>query len=213
MARLSRGGFGDNTTTGLENYNRDIWAGRVSAEVNNESNIFFRLTGDYTKDDSAPRGGHRLIPGFASGAPVLDDVFDSRGGLNTPEQQVKAYGISLFGEVKPADLFTIRSITAWRKDKSSTPIDFDALPAADLDVAGLYNNRQFSQELQLLVDSGPFNLLVGGYFLDAHAETPFDVRLFTTVPGFSAFTNATVDTETFAVFADGTFDITEQLSV
>jgi iron complex outermembrane receptor protein len=213
LARLSRGGFGKNRTTGLENYNRDIWAGRLSAEVNNESNVFVRLSGDYTKDDSAPRGGHRLIPGYASGAPILRDVFDSQGGLNTPEQQVKAYGISLFGEVKPTDILTLRSISAWRKDKSSTPIDFDALPAADLDVAGLYNNRQFSQELQLLVDAGPLNVLLGGYFLDAHAETPFDVRLFTTVPGFSAFTSAIVDTETFAVFGDATYDITQQLSV
>ena len=27
-ARLSRGGFGDNLTNGLENYNKDVWAGR-----------------------------------------------------------------------------------------------------------------------------------------------------------------------------------------
>ena len=36
LARLSRGGFGDNLTTGRENYNRDIWAGRLSLEYNNE---------------------------------------------------------------------------------------------------------------------------------------------------------------------------------
>ena len=43
FARLSRGGFGKNLTTGEENYNKDVWAGRVSAEVNNDDNIFFRL--------------------------------------------------------------------------------------------------------------------------------------------------------------------------
>ena len=36
VARLSRDGFGDNLTTGLDNYNRDIWAGRLSVEINNE---------------------------------------------------------------------------------------------------------------------------------------------------------------------------------
>ncbi|PZR02426.1 MAG: TonB-dependent receptor, partial [Archangium gephyra] len=45
-ARLSRDGFGRNLTTGLDNYNRDIWAGRASAEINNESNFFLRLQGD-----------------------------------------------------------------------------------------------------------------------------------------------------------------------
>jgi iron complex outermembrane receptor protein len=212
IARLTRDGFGRNLTTGQDNYNRDIFAGRLSVEVNNENNIFVRLSGDYTKDNSNARGGHRLIPGYASGAPVLENVFDTRGGLNTPEQEVKAYGFSLFGEAKLSDLFTVRSITAFRKDDSSTPIDFDALPAADLDVAGLYNNKQVSQELQLLFGTDRLNILVGGYFLDASADTPFDVRLFTTVPGFSAFTSASVDTETFAVFGDATFDLTEQIS-
>lgn len=213
LARLTRSGFGDNLTTGQENYNRDIWAGRFSAEVNNESNVFVRLSADYTKDESNARGGHRLIPSFFTNAPVLSDVFDTRGGLNTPEQDVEAWGVALNGEFEINDLVTFRSITAYRKDESSTPIDFDALATPDLDVAGLYNNSQTSQEIQFLFSSGPLNALVGGYFLDAHAETPFDVRLFSTVPGFSAFTNAIVDTETFAVFADATYDFTDQLSL
>ena len=73
FARLSRGGFGDNLTTGLENYNRDIWAGRVAAEIDAGENISFKVSGDYTEDKSDPRGGHRLIPGLVSGTPVLDD--------------------------------------------------------------------------------------------------------------------------------------------
>ncbi len=213
LARLTRDGFGDNLTTGQENYNRDVWAGRFSAEINNEDDVFVRIAADYTHDKSNTRGGHRLIPSLFTNAPVLGNVFDTRGGLNTPEQDVEGYGFSANGEFEMTDALTFRTITAWRKDDSSTPIDFDALATPDLDVAGLYNNRQFSQELQLLVDAGPLNLLVGGYFLDAKAETPFDVRLFSTVPGLSAFTNAVVNTETFAVFADATFDVNEQISV
>ncbi|GAO40214.1 putative TonB-dependent receptor [Sphingomonas changbaiensis NBRC 104936] len=213
VARLSRGGFGKNLTTGLENYNKDIWAGRLSAEINNESTIFVRLSADYTDDQSAPRGGHRLIPSFVSNTPVLSNVFDSQGGLLVPDQSVRAGGISLYAEVKPQDWLTLRSISAYRKDKTRTPIDFDALPAADLDVPGIYNNRQFSQELQALVDTGSFHGLVGGYFLDADAVTAFDVRLFTTVPGLAAFTDAKVHTETYAIFGDFTYDFTDQFSL
>ena len=212
-ARLSRGGFGKNLTTGEENYNKDVWAGRVSAEVNNESNIFFRLAADYIKDNSNPRGGHRLIPSQLTNAPVLDDVFDTRGGLEDPKQELEGYGISLFGEIKASDMFTLRSISAWRKDDSSTPIDFDALPTVDVDVPGRYHNKQISQELQLLVDAGPLNGLIGAYYLDADASTPFDVRLFTTVPGLTAFTDATVHTLTYAVFADFTYDFTDQFGI
>ena len=213
VARLSRGGFGKNLTTGLENYNKDVWAGRVSAEVNNEDNIFFRLSADYTRDESNPRGGHRLITSLLTNAPVLDNVFDTRGGLSDPEQLVEGYGVALSGEIELSDIFTFRSISAWRKDDSSTPIDFDALPGVDVDVPGRYNNEQLSQELQLLVEAGPLNGLVGGYFLDADASTPFDVRLFTSLAGLTGFTDASVHTETFAVFGDFTYDITDQLSI
>ncbi len=213
VARLSRGGFGDNLTTGEENYNRDVWAGRVSAEVDNDRDVFFRLSADYTKDNSNARGGHRLIPGLRSGAPVLKNEFDTRGGLRDPEQDIEAYGTALYGEVRPAEGITIRSITAYREDYSATPIDFDALPPVDLDVPAIYDNKQFSQELQLLFEIGGLNGLIGGYFLDARASTDFDVRLFTTLPGLTAFTSANVNTETTAVFGDFSYDFSELFSV
>ncbi|NNC52585.1 MAG: TonB-dependent receptor [Erythrobacter sp.] len=215
LARLSRGGFGDNLTTGLENYNKDIWAGRLSLEVGGyDEPGFIRIQGDYTRDKSNPRGGSRLIPGLSSGAPVLDNVFDTRGALNDPEQDVESYGVSMHAELELSDALTLRSISAWRTDDSFTPIDFDALPAVDLDVPGAYFNEQLSQEVQLLWDDGgALTGLVGFYYLDAKADTLFDVRIFTTFPGLTAFTRADVDTETYAVFGDFTFDLTEQFSL
>ena len=213
-ARLSRGGFGDNLTNGLENYNKDIWAARGTLEVGGYGEpILVRISGDYTKDESNPRGGHRLIPGAVSGAPVLDDVFDTRGGLNDPIQDIEAYGLSMNITANLTDTLTFRSISAWRKDDTATPIDFDALPAVDLDVPGLYLNEQISQEFQLLYEGDKLNGLVGFYYLDAKADTLFDVRLFTTFAGLTAFTEADVDTETYAVFADFTYDFTEQFSL
>ena len=216
IARLTRDGFGKNLTTGRDNYDKDVWGGRLSAEVHGEG-IFARLAGDYTRDKSNARGGHRLIPSQLTNAPVLDDVYDTRGALDSPDNDVEAYGISLFAEAELAESFTVRSISAYRKDESSTPIDFDALPTIDVDVPGKYINSQFSQELQLLVDAGPLQGLIGGYYLDARARTPFDVRLFTTLPTIlpmlTAGTNALVETNTLAGFADFSYDLTEQLAV
>ncbi|MDG6078054.1 TonB-dependent receptor [Erythrobacter litoralis] len=208
-AVLTREGFGTNLTTGEENYDKAILAARGSIEYDRGA-VFVRLSGDYTDDNSNPRGGHRLIPGLQSGTPVLDDVFDTRGGLNDPKQDVEAYGGSLFVEVEAGDAVTLRSITGYRKDDSGTPIDFDALPAVDVDVPAFYNNEQFSQEVQALVDLGRFNGLVGFYYLDANARTVFDVRLPGTV---TALTFGDVDTETYAVFGDATFEITPQISI
>ena len=215
VARLSRGGFGDNLTLGTENYNKDIWAGRASFEMGGYGEpVFLRIQGDYTKDKSNPRGGHRLIPGLNSGAPVLDNVYDTRGGLDDPKQEVESYGLSMQAEIDMGAGLTLRSISAWRKDDSSTPIDFDALPAVDLDVPGLYQNEQISQELQVLYDDGgPLTGLIGAYYLDASADTLFDTRIFTTVAGLTAFTEADIDTETYAIFGDFSYDLTEQLSL
>jgi iron complex outermembrane recepter protein len=213
-ARLSRGGFGTNLTTGLENYNKDVWAARGTLEIGgNGQPVLIRISGDYTKDKSNPRGGTRLIPGLLSGAPVLKSVFDTRGGLNDPKQEIEAYGVAMNITAELSDAVTLRSISAWRKDTSATPIDFDALPAADLDVPGIYRNEQISQEFQLLYDSDHLKGLVGFYYLDAKADTLFDVRLFTTIAGLTAFTEADVKTETYAVFGDFTYDFSDQLSL
>ena len=215
LARLTRDGFGKNLTTGLDNYNKNVWAGRGTIEVHG-SDIFARITADVTHDKSNPRNGYRMVPGFVTGGAVLASEYDTQGGLNTPTQDVKAWGMSLFLEAKPSDWLTLRSITAYRKDDSATPIDFDALPAVDVDVPGFYRNRQLSQEVQALVNLGKLNGLFGFYFLDATALTQFEVRLYTAnplLPGLTAFTNADIGTNTAAGFADFSYDFTDQLSL
>ena len=239
-ARLSRNGFGENLTTGAENYNKDIWAARGTVELAPAADVFIRVSGDYTWDNSNPRGGHRLIPNICgpnqiasafdcnTGEQVLEDEFDSRGALNDPEQRVRSGGIALHGEVGVNDWLKFRSITAYRKDKSHTPIDFDALPAVDVDVPAIYRNKQFSTEFQAVVERGPLQGVAGVYYLDANAFNVFDVRLYTSrptavtlpsgvilpaLPGLTATTRGDVDTKTWAIFGDFTYDFTDQLSV
>ena len=211
-ARLSRGGFGQNLTLGTENYNKDVWAARGTIEF--ESGIVkARLSGDYVKDNSEARQGHRFIRSLVSGAPVLDDVFDTRAGLNIVEQEVEAYGGALNIAIELSDTLTFKSITGYREDQSTTPIDFDSLPAVDLDVPAIYENDQFSQELQLLYESDNLSGVLGFYYLDANAFTAFDVALFTTVNGLAAQTLGDVNTKTWSVFGDFTYDLTDTISV
>lgn len=211
-ARLSRGGFGDNLTLGTENYNKDVWAARGTIEFDSGP-VFARLSGDYVKDNSEARQGHRLIPGLRSGAPVLDDVFDTRAGLNIVDQEVEAYGGALNVAIELSDALTFKSITGYREDKSTTPIDFDSLAAVDLDVPAIYNNDQFSQELQLLYEGDKLSGVFGFYYLNANAFTAFDVALFTTVPGLTAQTLGDVNTKTWSVFGDFTYDLSDTISV
>jgi iron complex outermembrane receptor protein len=217
VARLSRDGFGENLNNGLDNYNRDIWAARGTVELTPSPDIFVRVSGDYTKDNSDPRNGHRLIPGLLSGAPVLKDVYDTRAGLNSPRQEIEAYGGALRFEARVSDTVTLKNIMAYRKDSSFAPIDFDSLPSRDVDVPAIYRNKQFSNEFQILYEGDRLQGVAGAYYLDAKAGNIFDVILATTggtaLPGLTASTFGEVDTKTWAVFGDFTYKFTEQLSV
>lgn len=222
-ALLTRNGFGENLNLGIENYDKDVAAARGTIEYAPNSDVFVRITGDYTDDRSNPRQGHRLIPGLVSGAPVLDNVFDTRAGLEFPRQRVEAWGVSGTIEIQVSDHVRLRNIIAYRDDESTTPIDFDSLPAQDLDVPAAYANDQFSEEFQIVYDDGRLAGLLGFYYLDANASTDFDVILATTgavipppfgpLPGLTAKTFGDVATETWSVFGDFSFDITEQWSV
>jgi iron complex outermembrane receptor protein len=217
VARLSNTGFGKNLTTGQRNYNKDIWAARGTVEFEPAPDTFFRLSGDYTWDDSNPRGGHRLIPNLVTGELPLGNVFDTEGSLNDPKQRVRSGGISLSGEIGLTQWLKFRTITAYRKDHSATPIDFDATPAVDVDVPAIYKNHQFSQEFQLVADKGPLQGVAGFYYLNANAYDIFDVRLYTSyggaLPGLTAATLGNVKTKTWAGFADLTYNFSPQWAV
>jgi len=220
IAKFTRDGFGDNLTQpDWENYNKDVFGARITLEWDATDNLAIRFSGDYTDDQSDPKAGHRLLVGAVSGEPVLDDVFDTRAGLSVPKQSVEAKGSSLLAELTINDNWLLKSILAYREDETWSPIDFDSLAVDDLDVPVVYTNEQFSEELQLLYSSERLNGVAGVYFLDANAFNEFDVVLnplgvLLGLPGgLNANTLGDVDTDTWSVFADFTYDISDTVSL
>jgi iron complex outermembrane receptor protein len=219
IASFNRDGFGDNLyLDGVENYNRKSLGARISAEWEPNEDWFLKFAADYVEDDSDPRQGHRLVPANISGNPVLTDVYDTEAGLNTPTQSVEAQGWSLLAEWSASDLITFKNILAYRDDESWTPIDFDSLPAPDLDVPALYENDQFSEEVQMLFTADNWTGLLGFYYLDANAHTAFDVILGQLganigLPGLNAYTEGEVNTKTWSIFGDFTYAFNDQWSL
>jgi iron complex outermembrane receptor protein len=217
IAYLTRNGFGENINiAGLENYNKDVLAARASIEWDPSDNLSIRFAGDWTRDNSDPKQGHRLLAyDFPAGGvveyPVLADEFDTRAGLNYPAQDSNAKGVSNVVEFNATDTLTFKNIIAYRQDELFTPIDFDSLPIIDLDVPGLYENHQFSEEFQALYDGERFHGIVGFYYLSANALTSFDVLLGG--GGTNVFTSADVDTRTWSIFGDLTYDLTDSISI
>ncbi|RYD67390.1 MAG: TonB-dependent receptor [Sphingomonadales bacterium] len=221
VARLTRDGFGKNLYNGLENYNKNVWATRGTVEFDSpDSRMSVRIAGDYTWDKANPRNGHRLFPSKLTLAPVLADVFDTQAGLNNPRQSVEGGGIAMTARAEISDNITLKSISAWRKDRSYAPIDFDSLPSVDVDVPAVYRNEQLSQEFQVAYSSDKLNGILGFYYLDAKASTSFDVILGTTgalpvvgIPGYNAYTAGDVRTDTMSIYGDFTYDLTSQFSI
>ncbi len=218
VASFNRDGFGVNLVSGTEHYDKRIFATRLSFEWDITDTFQARLSGDITDDSSAPKSGHRLIPGGNSFAPVLDDVFDTRAGIELIpssnaglEQNVRQNGLQLALDWEINDQWSIRSITASRSDDSESLIDFESLPDDDFDAPVIYENEQFSQELQVTWTGDAWSGVFGAYYLDANAFDAFDVVLGNL--GVTSFTLGDYDTEAWAVFADISWDINDTMNL
>jgi len=217
VATFNRDGFGRNLFLDQENYDKDVSAARASIEWSPTLDLFVRLSGDYTNDTSNPRAGHREIPPLFSDFDVPDNVFDSLAGIQGPNNE-QDYGGQLLIEYGITPRWQIKNITAYRETNSIQQIDFEALPPQDVDVPVRYENEQFTQELQLSYAGPIVNGTAGFYYIDATAFNAFDVRLFPTgdligLPGLNAFTLGDVETESWSVFSDISFNLAEIFSL
>ncbi|MCU0808406.1 MAG: TonB-dependent receptor [Candidatus Contendobacter sp.] len=211
IAWYNRDGFGTNLTTGAEHYNKDVLAFRGSAEWTPNDRVFVRVAGDRTADNSNPRHGHREI-GFAN-LPVfapLESKYDTRAGIGD-DNQVVTWGVSLTGEFNLSDTLTLKSITAYRQGRTDTLIDFDNTPGPVLDVPAVYDDDQFTQEVQLLWESDRWQGVFGVFYLDGRAAGAFDTVLGGA--NLTIFTSGEVDTKSIAVFGDVTYALTDRLSL
>jgi iron complex outermembrane receptor protein len=215
VARFKHDGYGRNLFNGLPNYDKDLTAGRVSAEWTPTPDLFIRVAGDLTQDDSHPKNGHRLTVGRKSGAPILPNVYDTQAEMMTAvgnEQSVRQHGIAATVEWTMSPELVFKSITAQRQDKSWAPIDFDSLAVVDMEVPALYTNRQFSQEFNLTYTGPKIQGVAGVYYIDANAYDRFDTILAGAV-ATSTFTSGNVNTRAWAAYADGSYNLTDTLQL
>ena len=210
IASYQRDGFGTNLNTGAEHYDKDVLAGRISAQWNPSDRVTIKFAADQTQDDSNAKHGHRRLPSADGTLPVTSNIFDTRAGLGD-DNSVETKGYSLTADWDLNDSITLRSISAYRESDTITPIDFDTLPQADFDVPATYQDDQFSQELQVVFDQGPLSGVAGLYYLDGTASGDFDVIL--AALGVTIYQSGEQQKENFAAFADVSYDLSDQLSL
>ena len=216
LATFNRHGYGHNVLTGQQNYNKDLWAGRVSAELLPSSDLFIRFAYDRTVDDSQPRQGYRLTPGPApASVQPLPGLYDTRADLYSVvghKQQVINQGTSLLLEYTIDPTLSFKSITANRKSESYAPIDFDSLETPLFEAPAIYSDHQTSQEFQLTYTGSRLQGVAGVFYMKANAFNKFDV-LYNAAGGLSLLTYDDIDTRTWAAFADASYSVTDTFNV
>jgi iron complex outermembrane recepter protein len=211
VASLNRDGFGENIRTGQDVSDKEILAMRASVGVFPSETFDVKLTYDWINDQSGARGAQMLAPNrFAPTAAPLDSRYDVRSGmLNVNDLEMK--GASLTMSWYPGDYWAFKSITAFRDSDSETNIDFDTLPNVIADVKAFYRDEQVSQEFQASFDGGgPLRGVAGVYLFEGEAGGQVRNNFFNILFGD---TQGQVDTESVAVYFDGTYDINERFSI
>ena len=216
LATFNRDGYGQNVINGLDNYNKNAVAGRISVELTPSSDLFIRLSSDRTVDDSQAKQGYRLTPGPAPASlPPLASQYDTRANLyavNGQAQQVITQGTALLAEYTVNPTLSFKSITAYRKSKTHAPIDFDSLNTPLFEAPTIYADKQKSQEFQLTYTGARIQGVAGVFYMKANAFNEFDV-LFDIAGGRSLYTLDDINSKTWAVFFDASYNVTDTFNV
>ncbi len=211
VASLSRDGYGENLATGQEVSDKEILAARATLGYVGSDDFYARITADWMDDQSGVRGAQMLAPNrFTPGFDPLDSRYDVRNGMpNINDTSMNGASLTLGWNLGEA--WTLKSVTAFRESDTETNIDFDLTPLPIADVKAFYGDEQTSQELQLNYDNaGDFRGVFGLYWFEGEAGGQVLNNFFGLIFGD---TQGQVDTDSIALYGEGTYDFNEQWSL
>lgn len=194
---------------GSGGFNHNFLTGPLGPPINNPGvEPFIRTRNDCDGMPGSPASLGGTLPSCANASTV---------GLGTNNGTLPTYfdadiwGVSANIEWAVNDNLTIKSITAYRDLESEFAHDGDASPYNLSWVRDFYHQNQFSQEIQIqgVAFDDRLNWIVGGYYFeeDGLNYNPVD------------FANIDIESGGFfdhnskAIFAQGTFDVTDKLQI
>jgi len=217
FADINRDGFGTFINNGEDNYNKDVFTGRLNFEYRPSDDLFFRLNFDRTTDKSNSKGGYRLVPSLLTGQQPYDSVYDSDTSLPV-FNKVETEGASFTAEWNINDRLTFKSVTATREGYTDTNIDFDNTALKSFDVPAIVDDEQLTQEFQFSYVNDGLTAVGGLYYYDGEACGAFDAQLevlgqFLGAPGLSLESGGCSDTESSSIYGQTSFDLADQWSM
>jgi len=214
--RTTRSGFSRDLALDRDLDDADLWAVRAQLLIQPTDRFTIELRGYLTREDSARTLAGTVNPNaFAPavnifGATLLPNPREVR--LNHPNNnKIRDDQLHLELQYK-FDGFELKSLTSWDRRTLQELVDIDS---TDVDFAWDTDDQEskvLTQELQLLSrDTERLDWVLGAYFLTEDADQRFIVY----VPPIQGIIDpqANIQTDAYAVFGEGTYKLTDALSV
>jgi iron complex outermembrane recepter protein len=163
-------------------------------------------------DDVLESFSHILAP--FPGAPLATSIIGDyhKVALNTPqniESQMK--GVAEEVNVRLSANFLLKSLTAYRRTGYDLNVDVDGTEAQAISSRQDDSADQVSQELDLNAAYERFRGVLGLYYFHEKEDATLRINLFR--PHLVRFVSPQVTSQSYAVFAQGNYDITDALSL
>ena len=209
-ASLNRDGFGENLTNGAPVSDKEILVARGTLGFYPSDSLNVVVSADWMDDQSGVRGAQMLAPNrFAPTQLPLTSRYDVRNGMPNVNDTAMQ-GASATVNWQPGGAWAFKSVTAYRESDTTTNIDFDTLPNVIADVRAEYEDDQFTQEFQGTYIGDSLSGVVGLYYFNGTAGGTVRNNFFNLQFGT---TNGFVDTTQWALYGEGTYQVSDRLKV
>ncbi|WP_169711754.1 TonB-dependent receptor [Henriciella litoralis] len=234
-------GFGTNLVTGEDTHGFDTlaWRAFIDVDATDRLALRFNLHGAQNESQASQFNHFGLLSvdgaGNVTGSGTQDvlgypgtgDAYDGEYNRVGDVDQDSIGGY--FQATYDFDGFDFTSITAYDEVEHFLPEDSDASPLSLLFVSYGVESETFTQEFRLAGNTDRGNWLLGAYYLNEDLDQVNGLELFTellpltggvgdlsgALVGAPVVISETVNkqsTETYALFGQGTYDLTDQLS-
>lgn len=147
------------------------------------------------------------------------------GGTAPVESNSEVWGIGATANIRLTDVASVKLITSYRETESRGIRDGDNTPLLLITTDVAAQSAQFSQEVQLQLDFGSVNAIIGGYYFnevtDERATVPLAFppsppvigSLLAGGPGSRDLQVSRLKTDSVAVFGELAWNITDALEI
>ncbi len=207
-------GYMNNITLGKDVNDRDIWGVRAALRYLASPDLDFILTVDHSESDE-----NGLYASDVSGItrPTTGDLFTVVSGTDQ-RNQGEAEGINLTFNWAYSDAFNLQSITAFRNTYQKWNLDLTDQVVSIFRLWTINDSDQFSQEFKItgnLMDDR-LAYVAGVYYFDESSFSFIGDEINLNLGGFRVplpffERDYDVNTDSIAVYAEGTYDINDRL--